>query len=86
MQEKIPQSFGAIVAELQKTKNTSKIVLSTYKFFIDEKEVQKVEWLRMERILQSGNSLPTQPYTIAKEKVIVNDKMIMFNYKIITNG
>lgn len=86
MQEKIPQSFGEIIAELQKQTTSAKVVLTAYKFFIDDKEVQKIDWLKMEKILQSANSVPTQPYTIAKEKVIVNDKMIMFNYKIITNG
>lgn len=86
MQEKTPQSFGEIIAELQKQASNAKVVLTTYKFFIDEKEVQKVDWLRMEKILQSSNTIPTQPYTIAKEKVIVNDKMILFNYKITTNG
>lgn len=86
MQEKTPQSFGEIIAGLQQSAKSSKVVLTTYKFFIDEKEVQKVDWIKMEKILQSANSVPVQPYTIAKEKVIVNDKMIMFNYKIITNG
>ena len=86
MSEKIPKSYGEIIADLQDKKNTSNVVLTAYKFFIDEKEVQKVDWLKMEKILQMGNSLPTQPYTIAKEKVIVNDKMILFNYKIKTNG
>lgn len=86
MQEKIPKSFGEIIDGLQQNINSRKVVLTSYKFYVDEKEVQKVEWLKMEKILQSANSLPTQPYTIAKEKVIVNEKMILFNYKIFLNG